>query len=404
VTVLGGSKKLRLPVGRRLQAILLAAVIVAGLGVPPSFGVSREPVDPAMVAARQRFFGLDNVDPRSGAVRDDRVLLSWFGIASFAASVNGHVFLIDSYVNRFAGGMSYTGTTPEEVAALRPETILIGHLHSDHAGDITTTIRLNPGIDVAGTGEHCADLKAAVTDVPFTCKAIVSAPSKLGDVGRDDSLIPGVELTAVRHPHNAEVNVLYTDPVENVPILPAAGCTAPPPNPSDPPAWEAPNSARISLYWEIRFRDFVLGYQDTTGANDATGVSDVYANLPSPDVLLSPSVGGARYEIRKPIMDLQPKIYVPVHHDAPCGAPNKPLIEAELAKIPASSRPELLFISDPGDYHRALSWDPFSPAWDDGALVPRNVPRVPGIDPSTLGSPGAAAYTVAAFCSLPRDR
>jgi hypothetical protein len=358
------------------------------------------PADPAMVAARQRFFGLENVDSTSGAVRDDRVLMSWFGMASFAASVNGHVFLVDSYVNRFVSGMAYTGTTPEEVSALAPEAVLIGHLHFDHGGDIVTVIRNNPGITVAGTGEHCADLEAAVTDTAFTCVDILPAPSSLGQVGHDDSILPGIELTAVRHPHNAEANFLYTDPAENVPILPMVGCGAPPPNPNDPPTWEAPNSGQTSIYWQIRFEHFELGYQDTTGANDATGVSDLYEALPSPDVLFSPSVGGASYEIRKPIMDLQPKYFVPVHHDSPCGNNNRLFIERELAKIPEETRPKMLFISNPEDYRRPLSWDPASAEWEDGPVVPRNVPRVPAINPRNISGSQSSSYELATICSL----
>src|SRR5262245_2107554 len=31
------------------------------------------------IAARQKFFGVDNVNPRTGAVRNDRVIMSWVG-------------------------------------------------------------------------------------------------------------------------------------------------------------------------------------------------------------------------------------------------------------------------------------------------------------------------------------
>ena len=248
-----------------------------------------------------------------------------------------------------------------------------------------TVIRNNPGIKVAGTGEHCVDLEAAVArHRPSPASTSCPRPAWLGQVGHDDSILPGIELTDNDHPHNAEANVLYTDPAENVPILPMVGCGAPPPNPNDPPTWEAPNSGRTSIYWQIRFEDFELGYQDTTGANDATGVSDVYEGLPSPDVLFSPSVGGASYEIRKPIMDLQPKYFVPVHHDSPCGNNNRLFIERELAKIPEETRPKMQFISNPEDYRRPLSWDPASAEWEDGPVVARNVPRVPRSTPETF--------------------
>src|SRR5262249_1902242 len=100
------------------------------------------------IAARQHFFGLDNVDPRTGAVRDDRVLLSWMGVSSFAASFNGHVVLLDAWIPRrgdcvpegvpcpgkWNHSMKYIGSTPDEIAALRPEVYFFGHAHFDHCG------------------------------------------------------------------------------------------------------------------------------------------------------------------------------------------------------------------------------------------------------------------------------
>ncbi len=43
--------------------------------------------DPALVAARQKIFGVENVDARTGRVRGDKVIFSWITNASFAASV-----------------------------------------------------------------------------------------------------------------------------------------------------------------------------------------------------------------------------------------------------------------------------------------------------------------------------
>src|SRR5262245_28631062 len=111
---------------RSVVSIVAAIGLVVIVGGGTSWAapaVKASAPEPEMIAARQRFFGLDNVDPETGAVRSDRVILSWFGITSYAASFNGHVVLLDAYVNRYRRAMSYTGTTPDEVAALRPETI-----------------------------------------------------------------------------------------------------------------------------------------------------------------------------------------------------------------------------------------------------------------------------------------
>ena len=54
----------------------------------------------ATIAARQKWFGLDNVNPNTGAVRTDRVIMSWAGVSTFAASFNGHVVMLDGLMCR----------------------------------------------------------------------------------------------------------------------------------------------------------------------------------------------------------------------------------------------------------------------------------------------------------------
>jgi hypothetical protein len=43
----------------------------------------------ATIAARQRFFGAENVDPINGKVRGDRVIFSWITNAGYAVSFRG---------------------------------------------------------------------------------------------------------------------------------------------------------------------------------------------------------------------------------------------------------------------------------------------------------------------------
>src|SRR4051812_47967069 len=76
---------------RWLGALACAAVLASG-------GSAAAATSPT-VAARQHFFGTENVDPATGAVRDDRVILSWFGISSLALAIEGHVVLLDAYIN-----------------------------------------------------------------------------------------------------------------------------------------------------------------------------------------------------------------------------------------------------------------------------------------------------------------
>src|SRR4051794_13659347 len=75
---------------------------VAGSPIPRSLaGLAERFATPAIdpptleqtIAARRRFFGETAVDPATGAVRSDQVLIAWFGCASFAIAMGGTVFL-----------------------------------------------------------------------------------------------------------------------------------------------------------------------------------------------------------------------------------------------------------------------------------------------------------------------
>src|SRR5258708_14420402 len=54
----------------------------------------------ATVAARQKMFGKENVNARTGRVRGDKVIFSWITNASFAASGKGRIVLLDTSVTR----------------------------------------------------------------------------------------------------------------------------------------------------------------------------------------------------------------------------------------------------------------------------------------------------------------
>ena len=90
-------------------------------------------VDPAGVAARQKIFGIENVDARTGRVRDDKVILSWITNASFAASVKGRIVLLDTFVTRLEVTQGRTPFVIQDLVDLQPEALFIGHGHFDHA-------------------------------------------------------------------------------------------------------------------------------------------------------------------------------------------------------------------------------------------------------------------------------
>ena len=118
-------------------AFILSAVIgcVSPVVADPRHGVSED-----TIAARARFFGAENVDARNGEVRADRVIFSWVTNASLAVSIRGRIVLLDTYINRPelppAAGAADLRRSPisiQELVALAPEAIFLGHGHGDHA-------------------------------------------------------------------------------------------------------------------------------------------------------------------------------------------------------------------------------------------------------------------------------
>src|SRR5262245_29359751 len=77
--------------GKLVTALLLA------LGAR---SLAHAAADPALVKARQMFFGIENVDTNTGMVKKDKVILSWATNTTYVVSVLGRVILLDSYINR----------------------------------------------------------------------------------------------------------------------------------------------------------------------------------------------------------------------------------------------------------------------------------------------------------------
>jgi len=343
------------------------------------------------IAARQKYLGVDNVDAKTGAVRSDRVILSWVGVSSFVAAFNGHVVFLDAYVVRAGGfpgapwaGIRYSGTTIAELASLRPELILFGHAHFDHMGDLPDVVRANPDAVLAGTAEHCRDIKDEVRDVSFRCIPMFPERADLGgmrELPRD--VVPGVEFTAIKQPHSSAPKDPVADPP--IPLGPAACKTTPglaiadyPVQPDDPTSWDfataGPPSGIIAVAWQIRVGDFALLWQDTAGyimGNCAVRgevgcdrVPQALASLPETDVRIGSIVVSGRSVFSQHTSVVKEKLFIPVHHDA-CGYMAKKAFDELVAKLPAEIRPRVMFLSDPSDYLKPLVFDPAAKAWRD---------------------------------------
>ncbi len=352
--------------------MLAAALATAVLGAGSAGGAPAQDADPvpalrgraATVAARKRVFGAANVDRRTGAVRRDRVILSWFGVSSFAMAIAGHVVLLDAWVAR--GRMSgYVPTTPARLAQLRPRLIFIGHGHFDHAGD-ATPLALATGARLVGTAEHCADLRTRVPGRRARCVAAIGAGAAPGTL-RSPRLLSGVRVRAMKHLHSAG-----TPADGENPPLQLIGDTDTarrfPPRPQDAAALArhlADPEGGAMLYRFATGR-FSLVWHDSVGplVDRAPALLGVLRRLRPVDVHVGAIQGFNMFTngLRDPrtyVEALRPATFVPNHHDdwyagtltMPATRYEQPL-RRQLARIPASARPRLRFLVDPRDYVR----------------------------------------------------
>ena len=133
---------------------LLTPTMAGGQGLVPDlfaeFLATEPAAAPELVQARQHFFGSENVNAITGRVNPDKVILSWFGTSSLAASLRGRVVLLDTFITLRQDRPSYVPTTLTELIALKPEAIFIGHGHFDHA-DTAGVIASRTGAPIVGT-------------------------------------------------------------------------------------------------------------------------------------------------------------------------------------------------------------------------------------------------------------
>ena len=361
------------------------AVALAGLtGAPASAHVPPDargggPVaagagDAQTIALRKKYFGEANVDPQTGSVRRDKVVMSWFGVTNFAMAIRGHVVLLDAWVPRGAHS-GYVPSSPAELAALKPEAIFIGHAHFDHAADAVPIAQAS-GATIIGSAEQCDALRsrAEAMTAPRCVEALPpnAAPGTRAEV---PGAIRGVEATIVKHLHSAAKSPDGKDGY-HVPVTPPPSTTQleHPPTPDDMAHLvdRAPDSEAGTVLYRFRVGDLSLLWHDSAGplADDAPQAFDTFRALRPIDVQVGAIQGFNQITngMRDPRMYIEafaPSLFVPTHHDdwaagiTTKGDNYRAPLDEELQRIPAERRPQVRFISDPGDYVRpdALTFD-----------------------------------------------
>lgn len=388
---------MKIPVVLVLVAMLVVAIITpatAQLTTDPlmaAFLASTPPAPPALVKARQHFFGAENVNPITGLVNPDKVIFSWFSISSLAAAFRGRVVLLDTYIDSREDYPNRVPTTLAELVALQPEFIFIGHGHFDHA-DTAGYIAAVTGATVVGTAEHCAQVKSDAANAlgpaaTVHCVAVVSPNSPPGSEVKELTLLDNVCITAFKHLHSATVPPDPSHPFNPPVLLPDPGTyLLHPPGPGPSDGVDSAGNEGWSMFYQFRIKDFAVAWHDTVGPlkENAPQVFDVMRALPPTDVELGAILGFNVFTngLRDPAMYIaavEPRIFSPLHHDFRFVTPEasgddwKATMDRELSTMPADKRPELRWLYDPFDYLRPglFTFDIKAPYWKTGDVAGR---------------------------------
>jgi len=373
----------------RLPASLFALTLVAPLaiGTPaaaqapdrvPIAEFAPLPADPApsaaAVALRNELLGADHDDP-------DRVTLHWVGVSSFVVTAANHLFLFDAW--EIIGVHSdYLPIGREELAGLEPEAILVGHGHFDHAADVGW-VAGRTGAVVVGSEEICDTAKedAAADGLAdaFTCAITGTmtspAPGTVQALRLFEDLPP---ISILQHVHSAA-----TPPSESNELDPFIPVFDPVPYithlNTDPEALavflESLGDPQGGTWlYHLRVGDFSLLLGDSSGPifdyPDVRAALDAFP--PCVDVMANAILG-----FDQPVSGLQdpalyvehvhPKLFIPSHADA--WAPvisagqdqYEELFRSEMQAL--DNPPELLWINDPEDYLRQISFDVDDDRW-----------------------------------------
>jgi L-ascorbate metabolism protein UlaG (beta-lactamase superfamily) len=275
--------------------------------------------------------------------------MSWFGVANLAASFDGHVVLLDTFIdNRAEDNPPYIETDVSELTALRPEAIFIGHAHFDHTGDVGRVVKETQA-PLVGLPEHCneatrqLDTLGATSESP-KCVEVLPSASQFGDAAVVEALAPDIRVTAIRHPHSGPAS---TEPTTD------------------------PGSSSVMYLFEVG--DFSLLWNDTAGPlrEHAPQLPPQLRSEAPVDVHFG-AIAGFGYEeqgLRDPVDYMEAtraKVFYPLHHDFFVrGSPHfEPELHTEMASRQELDT-ELVWLQDPASYLEPIAFDPTDRRWKE---------------------------------------
>jgi len=338
-------------------------------------------------ATRERILGPNALDP-------DQVKFWWVGVSSFIVSMKGHLFLMDAW--EIVGvHADYVPIGREELAAIQPEAIFIGHGHFDHAADAGYVAGLSNALLVAGSNVcDIARERAASEGIPNTFPCLNLGDQSTPGVGTVQSIkiwedLP--EVNVVQHTHSAAepadllsggMPLVYIPDVLTFPTYL---------NTSVAEALRFVGTLRddggvgqpAGGTWAYHFRagDFAWFWHDSTGVMKADNaeseaIANALSSLPDcVDVQLNAIVGfglvtSAYRDALAYVALTQPKVALPTHHDAwtpgiggGAAAYESTWLNA-VGKLP--NPPEVDYLRDPVDYMTPRSYNIKDTRWAGG--------------------------------------
>lgn len=336
---------------------------------------------------RQSILGPDAIDP-------NLVQFWWVGVSSFVVSAKGHLFLLDAWeiVGLHA---NYLPIGREELAALQPEAIFIGHGHFDHAADAGYVAGLSNAVLVAGsTVCDTARQRAASEGIPDTFPCLNLGDATQPGVGTTQAIQVWEDLPAVnviQHTHSAAepadllnggsplvyipdiltfptyLNTNVGEALRFLQTLPDDGGVGQP--------------AGGTWAYHFRVDDFSFFWHDSTGIiqpdnPESQAIIAAIENLPEcVDVQLNAIVGfglvtSAYRDALAYVAAAKPKIALPTHHDAwtpviggGANAYKQTWLDA-VNSLP--NPPEVDYLQDPADYLKARSYSLNDPRFAGG--------------------------------------
>lgn len=344
---------------------------------------SPRPVSAEAQAARDRLLGPGATDPA-------QVKLWWVGVASFIASMGGHLFLLDAW--EIVGlQQDYLPLGREDLVAIQPEAIFIGHGHFDHAGDMGYVAGRTGAPVIAGTATCATAREQAARDGnenAFRCLLLGDQNAPLpGTVQRLRIWEDMEDVTVLRHTHsNADPSDLAAG---NLPLIFFPELLVYLQNLNTDPQEiqyffesiddEAGNSPPGGA-WAFHFKqgEFTLLWHDSAGPiadgkDYAEEIQCALDNFPScVDVQVGTIVGFGAFtsglrDVSLYLRHAHPQVSLPNHHDAwaPVLGPGDEAYEsqwrAEVASLPHP--PELDYLKDPEDYLRVRNYWVDDPRW-----------------------------------------